>query len=65
MVFYEDVLTIGREAELFWGQLITAASVLFFLNRYITIVYLVSDLFGSVYPPESLQVRDCPFHSTS
>ena len=43
MVFYEDVLTIGREAELFWGQRITAASVLFFLNRYFTLINAFSN----------------------
>ncbi|KAI0701126.1 hypothetical protein C8T65DRAFT_697124 [Cerioporus squamosus] len=54
MVFYEDAITIGREVDLFWGKRLTAASVLFFLNRYITIVFLLSDMLGSIYPPESL-----------
>ncbi|RPD57257.1 hypothetical protein L227DRAFT_655663 [Lentinus tigrinus ALCF2SS1-6] len=54
MVFYEDVITIGREVELFWGQRLTAASFLFFLNRYLTIIFLLSNMLGSIYPPTSL-----------
>ncbi|RDX43900.1 hypothetical protein OH76DRAFT_1421720 [Lentinus brumalis] len=54
VVLYEDAITIGREVELFWGKRLTAASVLYFLNRYITMIFLLSDMFGSIYPPESL-----------
>ncbi|KAM5539508.1 hypothetical protein V8D89_006960 [Ganoderma adspersum] len=41
LVGYDYVLTIRREARLFWKRKVTAASFLFFANRYLALLYYV------------------------
>ena len=43
MFFYESIITLGLEIDLFWKQRITGDTVLFFLNKYIT---LACHIFG-------------------
>ena len=38
LIFYEYAITFNNEVRLIWRRRITAASVLFFLNRYIMIL---------------------------
>ena len=41
LITYDYLLTVRREANLFWRQKINAASILFFVNRYFAVVYYV------------------------
>ena len=41
LVAYDYVLTVPREARLFWKRKMTAASFLFFANRYLALLYYV------------------------
>ncbi|KAH9895718.1 hypothetical protein C8Q73DRAFT_789525 [Cubamyces lactineus] len=43
MVFYEYFVTFGDEVDLFWRRKISSASVIFFLNRYLTLLGYVLD----------------------
>ena len=38
LTLYEYLLTLDAEVEQYWNRKATAASVLFFLNRYVSIV---------------------------
>ncbi len=40
-VGYDYLLTVRRESRLFWKRKVTAASVLFFANRYLALLYYV------------------------
>ena len=42
MIAYDYVLTVPREARLFWKPKVNAASILFFVNRYLALVYYVA-----------------------
>lgn len=42
LITYDYLLTVRREANLFWRQNISAASVLFFVNRYLALIYYVA-----------------------
>ena len=44
---YDYIITFGQEIELFWTMNITGATVLFFANRYITLLF---DIMGLVEP---------------
>ena len=39
LVLYEHLVTFNTEVQLFWAGGVTGASVLFFVNRYILLVY--------------------------
>ena len=43
MVLYEYIVTLGDEVDLFWKRKISSASIIFFLNRYLTILGYVLD----------------------
>ncbi|KAM5536576.1 hypothetical protein V8D89_009671 [Ganoderma adspersum] len=43
-LIYDYVITFGREVNLFWTHKYTGASVLFFLNRYVTLVWNIMGL---------------------
>ena len=45
LVIYEYLVTFGTEVQLFWAGEVTGASVLFFVNRYIQLVYSLFALF--------------------
>ncbi|PIL22794.1 hypothetical protein GSI_15489 [Ganoderma sinense ZZ0214-1] len=38
---YDYILTVRRESRLFWNRKMTAASILFFVNRYLALVCYV------------------------
>ncbi|KAM5536323.1 hypothetical protein V8D89_010015, partial [Ganoderma adspersum] len=44
LVVYEYLVTIGNEVQLFWGREITGASILFFVNRYMMLFYVLFSL---------------------
>ena len=46
------MITLGREVELFWKGRLTGAAVLFFFNRYLS---LVVDVYGQL---ENMHVPD-------
>ena len=37
-LLYDDVITLGREVDMFWHSKLSGASALFFANRYITLL---------------------------
>ncbi|EJF61331.1 hypothetical protein DICSQDRAFT_60505, partial [Dichomitus squalens LYAD-421 SS1] len=41
---YDSMITTGEEIRCFWGRKITGAAILFWLNKYMTALYLVWDL---------------------
>ncbi|KAI0640732.1 hypothetical protein C8Q79DRAFT_920930, partial [Trametes meyenii] len=43
LVLYDFLITFGEEVRLFWGRKFTGASLLFFINRYWTL--LANDIF--------------------
>ena len=45
LVIYEYLVTFSTEVQLFWAREVTGASVLFFANRYILLVYTLLALF--------------------
>ncbi len=40
MFWYEYIITLDREINLFWNKKITGATVLFLVNRYSTLFYM-------------------------
>ena len=38
-LIYDYVITFGREVEMFWRSKFTGASVLFFANRYVSLLF--------------------------
>ncbi len=44
---YDYIITFGQEVELFWTNRLTGATVLFFANRYISLLF---DVMGLVEP---------------
>ena len=47
LLVYEYLITFSAEVDLFWRRKPTAASVLFFANRYMVLINNVMDLCGS------------------
>ena len=45
LVLYEHLVTFNTEVQLFWAGGVTGASVLFFANRYMLLVYALLTLF--------------------
>ncbi|TBU24948.1 hypothetical protein BD311DRAFT_855376, partial [Dichomitus squalens] len=41
---YDTILTTGEEVRCFWGRKVTGAAILFWLNKYMTMLYLVWNL---------------------
>ncbi|KAM5541416.1 hypothetical protein V8D89_004970 [Ganoderma adspersum] len=46
LILYDYFMTFGAEVELFWKKKISRASVLFFLNRYLVLVYQFFNMRG-------------------
>ncbi|PIL23038.1 hypothetical protein GSI_14345 [Ganoderma sinense ZZ0214-1] len=46
LVVYEYVITLGREVELFWKGRWTGAAILFFFNRYLSLIVVIYGLTG-------------------
>ncbi|KAM5539500.1 hypothetical protein V8D89_006952 [Ganoderma adspersum] len=59
LIGYEYLLTVRRESCLFWKRKVTAASILFFVNRYLALIYYVGLAYYSLanlsYPACRLQ----------
>ncbi|TBU36907.1 hypothetical protein BD309DRAFT_838670, partial [Dichomitus squalens] len=39
--FYDSIITTAEEIRCFWGRKITGAAILFWLNKYMSILCLV------------------------
>ena len=48
LFIYDYVLTFAQEVQLIWGRKITGASVLFWLNRYLTLALVIMNFVPSV-----------------
>lgn len=46
LILYDYFITLGAEVELFWKKKNSRASVLFFLNRYLVLVYQFFNMRG-------------------
>ena len=44
LLFYDYMLTLDKEAKLFWKRKISGASLLFLFNRYLTVLTQVLDV---------------------
>ena len=40
---YDYVLTFGQEVELIWSRKISGAAILFVLNRYVTLIWVIAN----------------------
>ncbi|RPD60336.1 hypothetical protein L226DRAFT_525611 [Lentinus tigrinus ALCF2SS1-7] len=56
LVVYEYMITLGREVELFWRGRLTGAAILFFFNRYLSLVVDVYGLLENMHVPDKI----CP-----
>ena len=48
------MITLGREVELFWKGRLTGAAVLFFFNRYLSLVVDVYGLLENMHVPDKV-----------
>ncbi len=55
---YEYMITFGREVELFWTGRLTGAAILFFFNRYLSLVVDVYGLLENMYVPDKVSRRN-------
>ncbi|KAM5541401.1 hypothetical protein V8D89_004955 [Ganoderma adspersum] len=46
LVIYEYLVTFTTEVQLFWARELTGASILFFINRYLMLLYIMAELWG-------------------
>ena len=56
---YEWVIGFGKEINLFWREKITAATVLFLLNRYAPLLYFLSSFSGSTATTDKVSRSTC------
>ncbi|TBU57748.1 hypothetical protein BD310DRAFT_791608, partial [Dichomitus squalens] len=52
---YDSIITTGDEVRNFWGRKVTGGAVLFWLNKYMTLLYMVWDLGSNLN--KSVEVR--------
>ena len=57
LITYEYIITFGREVELYWRRGITGAAILFYFNRYITLLAIVYGYFESMPVSDSVRGR--------
>ena len=58
LIVFEHCITFEMEVDYFWKQKLTGASVLFYLNRYIMLLYLLLETpFINVVNPFTGTVR--------
>ncbi|KAM5530943.1 hypothetical protein V8D89_015388 [Ganoderma adspersum] len=50
LIIFESLITIGQEVKYFWSGKATGAAILFYLNRYLTLVSFVDTMFGYLRP---------------
>ncbi|KAM5541474.1 hypothetical protein V8D89_005028 [Ganoderma adspersum] len=48
LIIYESIITTGQEARYFWSERLTGAAVLFYLNKYLTLVSFIYTMCGFV-----------------
>ena len=61
LIIYEFLITLDTEVRLFWGREITGASVVFFVNRYMMLVYAVFSMWEYSPLATSASVRQNTF----
>ncbi|TBU34124.1 hypothetical protein BD311DRAFT_747179 [Dichomitus squalens] len=44
LFIYDSIITTGDEIQCFWGRKVTGAAILFWLNKYMALLYMVWDL---------------------
>ncbi|TBU22619.1 hypothetical protein BD311DRAFT_675720 [Dichomitus squalens] len=49
---YDIIITTGEEIRCFWGRKVTGAAILFWMNKYMTILFLAWN-FGSEFAPSN------------
>ncbi|KAI0088416.1 hypothetical protein BDY19DRAFT_196924 [Irpex rosettiformis] len=49
LFLWDFLITMGYEVEYFWGRKITAASALFLLNRYVSLVITIMQFFSPAF----------------
>ncbi|TBU26484.1 hypothetical protein BD311DRAFT_667451 [Dichomitus squalens] len=59
LLAYEWVIGLGKEVNLFWREKVTGATVLFLLNRYAPLVYMLSSYSGSMAVTDKVAVESC------
>ena len=50
LIIFESLITIGQEVKYFWSGKVTGAAILFYLNRYLTLISFVDTMFGYISP---------------
>ena len=48
LIIYESIIITGQEARYFWSERLTGAAVLFYLNKYLTLLSFVYTMCGFV-----------------
>ena len=56
LVVYDYFMTLGREVELFWKGKCRGAAILFYINRYLNLLFSIYELVCIAYIPA--QVRE-------
>ncbi|PIL24595.1 hypothetical protein GSI_12479 [Ganoderma sinense ZZ0214-1] len=63
LIIYDSIIITGQEARYFWSERLTGAAVLFYLNKYLTLLSFVYTMFGfvtvTIASRVSLIVADC------
>ncbi|KAI0685066.1 hypothetical protein C8T65DRAFT_748277 [Cerioporus squamosus] len=62
LVVYEYMITFGREVELFWKGRLTGAAILFFFNRYLSLLVNVYGLLENMHVSDKMCVRSARLH---
>ncbi|TBU52354.1 hypothetical protein BD310DRAFT_889547 [Dichomitus squalens] len=55
------MITIGEEIRCFWGRKITGAAILFWVNKYMTVFYLVWNLATTLSISNKYCNQSCPY----
>ena len=63
IIFFEHLITIDREIDLFWKRKFSGAAALLLTNRYFILVYSALPLVTSFDKSISVEVSqtDCPY----
>ena len=59
---YDSIITTGDEIRCFWGHKVTGAAILFWLNKYASLLYFVWNLGAFMEIPEKVRIMlpvDC------
>ena len=55
LIFYDFILTTDEEVRLFWGKKLTGATVLFWLNKWLIIVYYATAVISFFKIPDTVR----------